>query len=114
MKRTLITIILVVAVVAVTISFCVYHLFFCINCIPTGKPIASYTSPEETYTITIYESDRTIRGELTINATGKSRNIYVGCKESYPEVCWESEDVVIINTRRLNLPNDVYDWRRAD
>jgi len=92
--------------------------------LPQGDYICESTSPQGRYTIKLFSTDPTTakagtRGELIINRSGKTRNIYWENNREILEngmiasvIFWESEDIVIINGIRLSLPNEKYDWSR--
>ena len=118
--------ILIIALGVFICLFCgtYYLLFRSMALLPQGEFLCESTSPYGTYTVNLYETNPTLsvggtRGELINNKTGKKSNIYweyarilfeAGLARG--EIIWEKDDIVIINGRRLNLPKDIYDWRR--
>jgi len=116
MKNRMI-IIMVLSIVAIFgICFGVYNSFFNINSVPKGDYMDEFVSPDGSYTVKTYESNAALsatayRCEVVDNNTNKSRNIYWGYRELSLEVVWESNEVVIINDRELNVRKDSYDWR---
>lgn len=108
-SRHILTLILLVAFLLLFTSC--YNL----SNLPKGKMIKSYDSPNKNYTINIYlcdggaTTDFAIRGELVDNFNTK--NIYWGYHEEDANVVWIDEENVIINGRKLNVLNDVYDFR---
>ena len=95
-----------------------------INRIPEGDFLCESTSPKGTYVVKLYVTSPALsvggtRGEVINNETGKGRNIYweynrnlfeAGITENI--IIWESDEVVTINGKRLNVKTDTYDWRR--
>lgn len=93
--------------------------------LPEGKYFSESTSPNGTYTIRTYLSDKggstvanAVRGELIINNKNKKnkknekpRNIYWDYKIDVSKITWESDDTVIINGHTIYLPEGKYDWR---
>ena len=89
-----------------------------ISKLPQGTFLTESTSQDGAYTIRTYlcgggaTTDFAVRGELvTNNKISTSKNIYWEYNISSADIIWEDNDTVIINSRRLNLPNDKYDWR---
>jgi len=111
-------IIMVVSIVAIFgICFGVYNLFFNINSVPKGDYMDEFVSPDGSYTVKTYKVNNALsatatRCEVIDNNTNKSRNIYWGYREMTLEVVWESNEIVVINDRELNVKKDSYDWRR--
>lgn len=86
--------------------------------LPNGEYLSKSTSPNGTYTIRTYlcnggaTVDYAVRGELIINNKNKkARNIYWEYKINVSEITWDSDDTVIINGHKINLPSGKYDWR---
>jgi hypothetical protein len=124
MKKKIIIVILVLAVIA-GICWGVYYYFsYSMASLPQGEFVCESTSPQGTYTVKLYETNPTLsvggtRGEVVNNKTGKKRKIYWEYNRNLfeagiagDEIIWIDDDTVIINNRRLNLPNEIYDWRR--
>lgn len=116
---------LAILVIFILVVFLVTHsAFLSMDRLPKGEFLHESTSPQGTYTVKLYETNPALsaggtRGELVNNKTGRKRNIYWEYNRNLPEtgivgerIIWEDDDTVIINGRRLNLPNDKYDWRR--
>ncbi|MBU3210683.1 DUF5412 family protein [Clostridium algidicarnis] len=86
--------------------------------LPKGEYLSQSTSPNGTYTIRTYlfngsaTVDYAVRGELIINNKNKKpRNIYWEYKIHVSEITWDSDETVIINGHKIDLPNGKYDWR---
>lgn len=85
--------------------------------LPEGEPLSESNSQNSKYTIKFYlcnggaTVDYAIRGEL-IQKNKAPKNIYWEYKVRNVDVNWIDEDTVTINGRTLNLPNDIYDFRR--
>ena len=86
------------------------------NTLPHGEFMYNSTSPQATYTVNFYVvssslSSNAYRGEVVNNKNNKTRNFYWGYNESDPVANWESDNVVVINGKRLDVTKDTYDWR---
>lgn len=99
----------------------IYWAFYDTERLPKGEFIASIDSPNNEYTVKLYKVNGgatvsySIRGELNFNQKNrKPKNIYWNYREENAEVKWLDEDTIIINGHSLNVPNDVYDWRREN
>lgn len=86
--------------------------------LPQGEYLNESTSPDGTYTIRTYlcnggmTVDWAVRGELIINNKNKkARNIYWEYRIKVSKITWDSDDTVIINGHKINLPKGKYDWR---
>ena len=90
-----------------------------INDLPEGKLLFSTMSPDEqqAYTVQVYQiKDETgvkdaVRAQLVNNADKTTKNIYWQVGETNALVSWESDYVVVINDIRIDVRNQVYDWR---
>jgi len=86
--------------------------------LPKGDFISAYDSPLKSYTLNIYlcgggaTVDFSIRGELVNNDDDSQKNIYWSYHEQEAEVEWLDAETVIINERKLNVLQDVYDFRK--
>lgn len=89
------------------------------NNLPKGKLISEGKSPDGTYTVKAYLSDGgatvdySILGELNYNKINKKpKNIYWNYHEEEAVIKWINNDTVVINGHKLNVLNEVFDWRR--
>ena len=113
------------AIVILVLFVLIYSVFFSMHNLPKGEFLCEAISPQGTYTVNLYESNTAlsaggIRGEVVNNKTGKKQNIYweyarnlYEARSSGTEIIWLDDDTVVINSQQLNLPNDVYDFRRV-
>ena len=105
-------------------SFGAYYYFsHSMEALPQGDFLCESTSPQGTYTIRLYETNPALpagglRGELIINGTNKKHNIYWEYNRNINdrningnEIIWVDNTTVMINGRRLVLPDGKYDWR---
>ena len=117
-KGCLITFLGLVAFVIVVISIVVYFAFYSMSSLPTGEYIGEEESPNGSYTVRIYRCgggatvDWSVRGELVNNDTGKKKNIYWQYHKQNAEVSWIDDCTVNIDDVTLDVPHDVYDYRR--
>lgn len=87
------------------------------NNLPEGKLLRTVDSPNGTYTVNAYlcsgnaTTDFSIRGEVVINTTGEMRNIYWQYRCNDVEISWIDDSTVEINSVKLNVLTDSYDWR---
>ncbi|GIN64860.1 MULTISPECIES: DUF5412 family protein [Bacillus] len=118
-RNTLFTLLAFILALGIPIGYVVYTQFYSMNHLPKGVQLMSLTSPNQTYTISIYRTPKrgnaagfSIRGELTTASSGERRNIYWGDKADHPKVEWKDENHVSINDKVLDVRSDTYDWRR--
>ncbi|MGQ9557531.1 MAG: DUF5412 family protein [Desulfurispora sp.] len=110
----------VTSVVIWTIFICTltYFAFFSMNRLPEGRFIKQIISPDGKYVINFYlvnggaTTSYSIRGELLSNRNREKKNIYWEYRTDSVNAEWLDEKTVLINGHRLNIPSDVYDWRR--
>jgi len=119
-KRFRLVVLILIVIVGLFLLF-VYWAFYDMGRLPKGELITSVDSPSNEYTVKIYQVNGgatvsySIRGELNFNQKNrKPKNIYWNYREEDAEVEWLDEDTIIINKHTLNVPNDVYDWRREN
>lgn len=85
--------------------------------LPKGEFLKESSSKNGIYTIKIYQCnggatmDFAVRGELIINDTDETKDIYWEYHVKDANVFWEDNDTVTINGKLINLPNGKYDWR---
>ncbi|MGG4395360.1 DUF5412 domain-containing protein [Paenibacillus thiaminolyticus] len=96
----------------------VYLKGFTLLLLPKGELIAASDSPGNTYTLKIYLVNAggatggfAIRGELLNNKKGTHKNIYWQYREEKAKVEWIDESNLIINGKKLNVEQDIYDYR---
>lgn len=120
MKKIRLIVSILIVIVGLFLLF-IYWAFYDTGRLPKGELITSIDSPNMEYTVKIYKvnggatvSD-SIRGELNFNQKNKKpKNIYWNYREEDAEVGWLDEDTIVINGHTLNVPDDVYDWRREN
>lgn len=100
------------------IGYGVYWAFFDMNRLPTGDYLTEETSPDGNYTVKAYlanggaTTSYSVRGELVFNnKNGKTKNIYWNYREETASIQWQDNDTVVINGRKLNVPEEKYDFR---
>lgn len=100
------------------IAFCIYSLFFNTQTIKGQEYLTESMSPDKTYTVTAYlnnggaTTDFSVRSRVKNNITGKEKNIYCRYSCSEAVITWADEDTVVINGTELDVPKDVYDFRK--
>ncbi|EGT5620542.1 hypothetical protein BUL45_16020 [Clostridium perfringens] len=87
--------------------------------LPVGSFQRKYDSPSKKYTINSYICgsgglpDWAARCEVVNNMNGEVRNIYWDYKIKLIDVKWINDNTVSINGHKINVENDVYDWRKV-
>ncbi len=97
-----------------------YWKFFSLSGLSGGEKIQSIHSPDKTYTLHIYKhnggatTSYAIRGELVANNKKfmNKKNIYWNYREDTATVKWLDNHTVMINTHKLNIETDTYDFRK--
>ncbi|GIM46373.1 hypothetical protein DNHGIG_19220 [Collibacillus ludicampi] len=85
---------------------------------PEGEFFKQAISPNKTYTINFYKinggatTDFSIRGELLNNKTQEKKNIYWEYGTDHVKASWIDDHTVVINSHKLDVRKDTYDWRR--
>lgn len=118
-KRKFIIMISTVVIAIIFISIVViYNLFFSMSRLPKGEFLNKSTSADGKYTIKTYLCNEgatvnyAIRGELIINHdSNKTKNIYWDYKVDHAIINWDNNNTVVINGKKIDLPNGKYDWR---
>ncbi|WCF10253.1 DUF5412 domain-containing protein [Paenibacillus thiaminolyticus] len=97
----------------------VYLKSFTLLLLPKGDLIATSDSPGNTYTLKVYLVNAggatggfAIRGELLNNKKGTHKNIYWQYREEKANVEWIDESNLLINGKKLNVEQDIYDYRK--
>lgn len=118
-KKLFLFLLLPIIITASIVGYGVYWAFYDINRIHGGEIIAQSTSPDGTYTVKAYTKNGgattslAVRGELIFNkGSKKAKNIYWQYKEDHANITWVDDNTVNINGHTLNLPHDIYDYRR--
>ncbi|EHQ62360.1 hypothetical protein PDENDC454_10730 [Paenibacillus dendritiformis C454] len=96
----------------------VYLKGFTLLLLPKGELIATSDSPDNTYTLNVYLVNAggatggfAIRGELLHNKKGTHKNIYWQYREEKAKVEWIGESNLIINGKKLNVEQYIYDYK---
>ena len=118
LKKSIITISLIIAIILGGITYAVYWAFYDIQRINGQEYITESTSPDGTYTMIAYLNDGgattgyAVLGTLKNNNSGKTKNIYwqYHCEEA--EISWINDETIKINGIKLNVKNQIYDYRR--
>lgn len=110
---------LIVITVFILIAYGFYWAFFDMGRLPKGVLISESLSPNGTYTLKAYLVNGgatvtyAIRGELNFNNTKRRpRNIYWNYGEDNVIIKWIDDDTVVINGHKLNVPGEIFDFRR--
>ncbi len=110
--------ILIVSILLTGTSICFYNLFFNTQIIKGQDYLTESTSPDKNYTVTAYlnsggaTTDFSVLGRVKNNKTGKEKNIYWQSSCSDADIIWSDNDTVVINGIRLDVQEDVYDFRK--
>ncbi len=101
------------------IGYGIHWAFFDMERIPKGALLDEKVSPDGTYTVKAYLSDMgattsySVVGELIFNKEhNKTKNIYFQYSQRTAEMHWADHDTVVINGVQLDVPDEVYDWRK--
>ncbi len=97
----------------------VLFLFFDMKRLPEGELINEVESTNGTYSVRAYLVNThatvaySIRVELVYKKKNKkNKNIYWQYREKRASIYWIDDNTVSINKKVLNVPNEIYDWRR--
>lgn len=119
MRNVLVAFLSTAVIVAGAAGFFIYEMFFSTGRLPEGELIGESMSPDGTYLIKVYRTNGgatvsyAIRAELHfLKQNRKPKNIYWNYREDDADIVWHGDGKVEINGHVLNLPHDVYDFRR--
>lgn len=111
----------VLLIVASLIGYGIYWAFFDMERLPEGELLTEAVSPDGTYTVRTYVTNGgatvayAVRGELVFNdEDGKEKTIYWNDREESATIVWVDNDTVEINGRKLNVPQETYDFRNSE
>ncbi|MEM1505503.1 DUF5412 domain-containing protein [Domibacillus sp. 8LH] len=103
----------------ILLGYGMYWAFFDMGRLPKGDFISEADSPNGDYTVKAYVSsggattDFAVRGELHFNKENKKpKNIYWNYHEQQAVMKWLDQDTVVINGHRLDVPYDVFNFRK--
>lgn len=109
-----------VLTVAIVFVF-LWNWYYDLERLPKGEVISESVSPDGKFTIKAMNSDAgattslAILCELQYNDGSKpNKIIYFQNKVEKASIIWESNDIVSINGVKLNVPDDVYDYRKKE
>lgn len=100
------------------IALFLYYFFNNMDRLPEGEFMTEETSPDGTYTLKAYLANGgatvaySVRGEIVMNDSGKTENIYWQYREEEAEIEWLDEDTGVINGVELDVPGERYDYRK--
>ena len=107
------------AIIIFVFLFAVYYFFCDMTRLSRGSLINELSSPDGSYTVKAYlvKGGATVadavRGELVFNEMiRKPKNIYWNYREENAHLSWIDEDTRAINGILLDVPHEVYDFRR--
>lgn len=118
MKKRLITIFSTIAGIAGILAYAISWAFFDIQRINGDEYLTELSSPNGTYTVTAYlnnggaTTSYAVLGTLENNEDGQIKNIYWQDRCEEAEMEWLNEDTIVINGIKLNVNNEIYDYRR--
>ncbi|MGG0369808.1 DUF5412 family protein [Priestia endophytica] len=96
----------------------IYYFFFSMAHLPEGELMKKSTSPNNEYTVEFYKSDGgattsfSVRGELLEKGEKDGKNIYWDYKVDDAKVKWETNKIININGHKLDVTEDIYDYRK--
>ncbi|MEN1985980.1 DUF5412 family protein [Paenibacillus hubeiensis] len=109
-----------VLTVAIVFVF-LWNWYYDLERLPKGEVISESVSPDGKFTIKAMNSDAgattslAILCELQYNDGSKpNKIIYFQNKVEKASIIWESNDIVSINGVKLNVPDDIYDYRKKE
>lgn len=117
-KKSILIIFLSIIVIICTIAYGVYWAFYDIQRINGQEYINELTSPNGKYTITAYLNNGgattgyAVLGTLKNNSNDKTKNIYWQYNCEKAEISWIDNETIKINGIKLNVENEIYDFRR--
>lgn len=117
-RKNIITICLIVAIIVGGMAYGAYWAFYDIQRIKGQQYIMGLTSPDGTYTVSAYlnnggaTTSYSVLGVLKNNINNESKNIYWQYRCDNAEIEWISNDTIKINGIRLQVEDEVYDYRR--
>ncbi|WNS78309.1 DUF5412 domain-containing protein [Domibacillus sp. DTU_2020_1001157_1_SI_ALB_TIR_016] len=101
------------------LGYGVYWAFFDMDRLPKGDFISEADSPNGDYTVKAYVSsggattDFAVRAELHFNKENrKPKTVYWNYHEEQAVIKWMDQDTVVINGHWLDVPYDVFDFRK--
>ncbi|WP_019850320.1 DUF5412 domain-containing protein [Desulfitobacterium sp. PCE1] len=100
------------------ITYGIYWAFFDVQRINGQERLTELASPKSTYTVTAYlnnggaTTDYAVLCMVTHNKTNKQKNIYWNSPCQTASVEWIDDVTVVINEVKLDVRNDVFDYRR--
>lgn len=118
MKALKIIILVILSLISFA-GFVIYYFFYDMSRLSEGEFLYEVESPDGEYSVKAYlvtshsTVSNSIRCELVFNKkNSKKKNIYWSYREENVHINWVDENTVNINDHILNVPKDVYDWRR--
>lgn len=115
LKRIGVTLLILILVIGAGL----YYLLFDMNRLPEGDFIKEVESTDGTYLVRAYLVNAhatvsyAVRVELIHNVRNiRVKNIYWQYRQEHASIYWIDDDTVSINNVILNVPNEIYDWRR--
>jgi hypothetical protein len=107
------------ASIIIILLLVINHFFFSMSKLPEGEFLTEAESPNGEYTVKAYVSMSgatvadAVRGEVVYHQKkDKKKNIYWGYRESTVEIIWIDKHTVSINGVKLDVRNDVHDFRK--
>lgn len=120
MSRKWLKVLCAVLLLFLLVCLLVYWAFFDLQRIKGQELTGQVDSPDGNYTVMTYRNNGgattgyAVLCRVRNNQTGREKNIYWQYHCESAHVQWEEEPYVVINGRRLNVEQDVYDFRRND
>lgn len=120
-KKKIYTLLIVIvgalSVITGIIGYGIYWAFYDVDRLPTGIFRTEETSPNGKYTVKLFYVEggstyaNSVRGELIVNETKKSKNIYWDYRQYHTHIKWINNHTVEINGHQIDVPNGKFDWR---
>lgn len=118
MRKNIFILGIITAIIVGIVIYTINWAFFDIQRIEGQEYILDVNSPNKKYTITAYlnnggaTTDYSVLCTLKNNDNGKSKNIYWQYNCDKANIEWISNETVKINGKKLNVKNEIYDYRK--
>ena len=117
MKKIFGVVLIIFIILALLLSYAVYHFFYDLNAVEPGEKLSESISPNGEYKITAYLNNGGATTDFAVlcqlDDGQHVKNIYWNYHCYSAEIVWEDDDTVIINGVLFeNVEKDTYDFRR--
>ena len=118
LKKKIFGVVLILFIIlALLLSYAVYHFFYDLNAVKPGEKLSESISPNGEYKITAYLNNGGATTDFAVlcqlDDGQHVKNIYWNYHCYSAEIVWEDDDTLIINGVLFeNVEKDTYDFRR--